>query len=91
MAKKIVTNNLKKILGEKKKTAIWVRSELKRIGYPIQKERFSDLMQNKREIYFGEAIFIAEVLKLRVYDGQLKPDYDQLVNGNVNELKTVKS
>ena len=82
MAKKIVTNNLKKILKEKGLKADWVRSELKRIKYPINVNRFSLLMQNKTEIYFGEAVFISEILEIR--------DYNDLVNGNIKELKTVE-
>lgn len=82
MAKKIVTNNLKKILKEKGRNALWVQSELERIKHPINRSRFSQLMQNKVEIYFYEAIFISEVLEIR--------DYTDLVNGKISELKEPK-
>ena len=80
--KRIVTNNLKKVLNEKGRNSKWVQSELERIKNPINRSRFSQLMQNKVEIYFYEAIFISEVLEIK--------DYTDLVNGKINELKEPK-
>lgn len=74
---KIVSNNLTAVLKAKKVTSTALLSKLSAIGYPMQKQRYFDVKKNRREMYFQEAIIMAEILGVK---------YTELVNGNINKL-----